>query len=483
MNHRPASASWERPALSALLVSMALGLAACATTAPGFETPDASFKGRVSVVDTPQVVPGGEVTLAGRDFTPGQRVQLMYGSTVLNGHPAVVGQDGSFRATFTVPAASATGQHPLVVSASQPAAALVLPLKVSPDVPLSGQDRFEARASKLVPGLYQSAYSAKTDRVFVTSAVGRPPITQSELLKVHPQTLAIEARATPPQAPAQAPQAGSPAPREPGLLAVYGVGVDDANGTVWVTNTRQNTVAVYRQADLKLLKQFAPGTVPHARDVVVDEKLGKAYASPVAGHLAVFDTKTLSFVRNIPIATTVAARPGPGGGEPPAFAAMSLALDADNHRLFTVSLGTDEAAIIDTRTDAVVKVFALEGAKTASGVAYDARTGRLLVASQGSDNLLIVDADSGKTLHDVKVGAGALNVVLDPVSRLAYVANRGGGTVTVVDIEQGRIVANLDGGTYPNHVAVDGKGNVYAVNKSRGADDAQGDRITLIRPR
>ena len=45
------------------------------------------------------------------------------------------------------------------------------------------------------------------------------------------------------------------------------------------------------------------------------------------------------------------------------------------------------------------------------------------------------------------------------------------------------LVANLDNGSLPNHVAHDGKGQVYAVNKSRGTDDAQGDRITRITPK
>ena len=44
-------------------------------------------------------------------------------------------------------------------------------------------------------------------------------------------------------------------------------------------------------------------------------------------------------------------------------------------------------------------------------------------------------------------------------------------------------VANLDGGTFPNHVHEDGKGHVFAVNKSRGEDDPKGDRITRIAPK
>lgn len=470
-----------RFARTMIAASLTLVLAACATS-PAFETPDASFKGRVNVVETPLVIAGTDVKLAGRDFKSGQQVQLSYGGAALGGStPVTVGADGTFRTQFKVPSNAPAGLHPVVVSATQPAAALVYPLKVSPTVPLSGEDRFTLTSQKLTPGLYQAAYSARADRVFVTSASGRPPVSQSELLSINPQTLAIERRVKPAQTPPAPPRAARPgapaaaAPAAPGVYAVYGVGVDDANGTVWVTNTRQDTVAVYRQSDLALLKQFEPGLVPHARDIVIDEKLGKVYASPFGKpQIAVFDAKTLTFVKNIPISTgrDIADKE---------FAPMSLELDRTNHKLYTVSLGTEEAAVIDTRADKVDKVFMLEGAKSPIGVGFDAKTNRLLVAAQGSDSLLILDGTTGKTLHDVKVGSGPLNVAIDHARGLAYVPSRGAGTVTVVSLD-GKIVANLPAGSLPNHVAEDGKGTIFSINKGRG-DDAQGDRITRIVPR
>ena len=113
------------------------------------------------------------------------------------------------------------------------------------------------------------------------------------------------------------------------------------------------------------------------------------------------------------------------------------------------------------------------------GVAHDPQTDRLFITAQGSDNLLIVDAKTGKTLHNVTTGAGPLNAAFDPVKRLAYVTNRGAGTLTVVDPD-GTIKTDLELGTYPNHAVVDGKGVVYAVNKAKGQDDAEGDRITRV---
>jgi len=450
-----------RSSLRPTTLAAGLLLAVVGNAQPVFDRPASVFKGEV-VSRGENVVPGSSAEVIGRGFVPGQQVSLLRGDTVLNGQPLTVDAEGSFKTQLQIPADAVPGTHPVVVRASQPAAATVLKLRVSPQLPLSGQEQFTIQSNKLVQGLYQSAYSPASNVVFVTSAVGRPPVTQSQLLKVDPKTLNVVKAITPAQVPDA--KGGS-------VFAVYGVGVDDANGTVWVTNTRQDSVAVYRQSDLSLVHQFPVGTVPHARDVVVDAKHGKVFASATGeDHLSVFDAKTFKALAPITLAS---------GVDDEKFVPMSLVLDQASGKLFTVSIGTPEAAVIDVASGKVDKVIDLGNSISASGVAYDAQQNRLYVASQGTDNLLIVDVASGKVLHDVAVGAGALNVAFDPKAGLAYVTNRGAGTVTVVD-RSGRVVGNLDGGTFPNHVRADGKGNVFAVNKSRGTDDAKGDRITRI---
>lgn len=452
-----------------LISTLAAGLGT-AMAQVAFDTLDTDHAGRVRASSAERGMPvfaGGEVQVTGQDFKPGQEITISRGVAVI-GSPVVVDQEGKFESKFVLPADAVVGTHPLVVSTAKPYHAEILDLKISPKVPLSGADKFETATAKLVPGLYQSAYSARNHALFVTSTVGRPPVKVSALVKVNPETLAVEAQVTPPAAPARE------GAEDGGVFAVYGVAVDDANDTVWVTNTRQNTVAAYKQSDLSLLKQFDAGLVPHARDVAVDEKGGKVFASATGSpKVAVFDAKTLDFIQNIEVKSDK-------WGE--TFSVASLRYDPTSNKLYTVSLSTSEAAIIDATTLAVDKVFSVEGARSAIGVGYDARTNRILVAGQGSDNLLIVDAESGKTLHNVSVGAGALNVAFDPVKRVAYVASRDAGTVTAVDID-GNIVANLENAPFSNHVSVDDKGNVFAVNKARNPEDEQGDRITRIAPR
>ncbi len=458
MSFRTSLHATARPAvrLTALAAGLLLSISASAQV---FDAPANGFKGKVTT-RSENPIPGGNAEIIGSNFVPGQKVELLRGQTVLNTAPLTVDENGQFKTSLAIPADAVPGQQPLVVRASNPAAATVATLRVAPSVPLSGQDRFRTQSNKLVQGLYQSAYSPASNAVFVTSAVGRPPVTQSQLVKVDPKSLKVIKAITP-----------ASVPDGKGVFAVYGVGVDDANGNVWVTNTRQNTIAVYRQSDLSLVRQFEPGAVPHARDVVVDSTHGRVFASATGeDHLSVFDAKTLQPLESITLES---------GVDDEKFVPMSLVLDEPSGKLFTVSIGTPEAAVIDVASGKVDKVIALGNSVSASGVAFDPRNNRLYVASQGTDNLLIVDVASGKVLHDVPVGAGALNVAFEPASGLAYVSNRGAGTVTVVD-GNGKVVGNLDGGTFPNHVRADGKGNVFAVNKSKGTEDPKGDRITRI---
>lgn len=453
---RTPAALLRKAGLSAAVLSLSL---ANAFAAPAFDQPDADFRGSLNAAGV--VYAGTEAQLAGRGFTPGQEVILLQNGHTLTPQALVADKEGNLSTTVAIPAEAAVGVHPVVMQVSKPSTAGIFNLKVSPKVELSGQDKFELQSQHLAPGLYQSAYSPKNKVLFVTSAVGRPPVKQSQLVKVNPKTLAVEASVTP------AAQKG----RDDGQVqAVYGVDVDDKQGNVWVTNTRSSSVAVYSQKDLKLVKQFEDGVVSHPRDVVVDEKADRAYvSSPGADTLAVFDTKKLTQLDPIELQSKTRNKPG----------TMSLVLDAEKDRLYTVSASTNELIIVDLKNDNAQTVFPLPGARGLAGVSVDSKNDQVYITAQGSDNLLILNAKDGSIQHDIKIGAGALNVVFDPKTSLAYVASRGAGTVTAVN-GKGEIVANLDGGSFPNHVSLDGEGNAYLVNKSKGKDDQTADRITRL---
>lgn len=454
--------SSRRLRLAAL--SIALCAAVGAAGAQGFGQPDPDFKGAVRAT-SPLIKAGDTVEMSGQGFKPGQAVTLLRGETVLNARPWTADAEGRVAGSVQIPADAAVGRHPVVVRVANPDAAAVVEVKVSKDVPLSGADRYDVTANKLVQGLYQVAHSRASNALFVTAAVGRPPVTQSELLKLDPETLEITARVTPAQVEGQT---------DGRVYAVYGVAVDDANGHVWVTNTRDDSVAVYRQSDLSLVKQFEPGVLPHGRDVVVDTKDNRVWASGFGGgRFVAFDATTLEVVQDVTVPSQVR-------GEE--FGPMALTVDPVGGKLYSVGLSTGEVVVLDGATGAVDRMFRFPTLNGGIGVAIDAEGRRLYATGQGSDNLIIANADTGEVLHDVYVGAGAVYVAFDPHSKLAYVASRGAGTITAVDAN-GTIVANLDGGTFPNHVLPVADGTVYAINKSRGADDPNGDQIRRLVPK
>ncbi|MFT4013975.1 MAG: ATP-binding protein [Paracoccus sp. (in: a-proteobacteria)] len=449
---------------------LALGLAAGPVLADSIFTPTSDvFAGSISADASERgasIYPGTEVTISGEDLIPGQRITLMRGNTVLSADgPLTVDAEGKISFNLTVDSAAATGVQPIVAIAENPAAATVVEMKVSPQIPLSGEEKFTIESKPVTRGLYQVAYSPKSDALFVTAAVGRPPVAESSVSKLDPKTLEVVASITPPAAPAGAD--GS----DGGVFAVYGVDVDDVNGNVWVSVTRQNSAAVYKQDDLSLVKQFDAGSVAHPRDVVVDEARGRAYFSTsFEPYVAVFDTATLEPLDPIQIASTIRRE---------TFGVRSVQVDEAAGKLFAVSISTPEVAVVDLNSGAV-RVLALKNLLAGSDAAYDRQEGLIFVVGQDSDNLLIVKEETGEILHDIEVGANPLSVSFDSDSRLAYVAVRGSDTLTVVDPE-GKIVANLDGGSLPNQVRVLESG-IYATNKSRGENDARGDRIARISP-
>lgn len=418
-----------------------------------------------------QVLPGDTTIAYGEGFESEEAVTFFAHGQQLNDEPFPVDQKGGFKGKFEVPADAEVGI--LTVNVKVDGAKVgEFEVGISREVPLSGTDKFTASKNQLSTGLYQVAYSDNTDALFITRATFEPS-PQTALLKVDAQTLELIDSTTPPASPAR--NGKGKHDYTPSVFAAFGIGVDSVHQTVWVTNTLNGTVAVYRQQDLSLLKQFKPGLVPHSHSVVVDTEHGTAYVSSwKARNVAVFNTKTLQHVKNIDIDPVE---------EGASFVPVTFALNSKTNTLYVSSMNAPAIAVIDTASNTVKKVFRIEQARSLRGLAWDADNQLLLAAGYGSDSLLIIDPTTGKLVHDIYVGAAPLAVTWEPESGLAFVSTRGGDSIAVVEPATGELVANLNGGSLPNHVITDGKGHVFAVNKSHSPDDPNGDYIRRITPK
>lgn len=318
------------------------------------------------------------------------------------------------------------------------------------------ESAFEQKCAAIPSGLYQSAYSESENAIYVTRAVGRPPVTQSSLMKYDADTLELIKETIPPVADEE----------KQGLFAVYGVGLDEAKKQVWVTNTRQNTVAVYSSETLELIKQYDEGLVNHSRDVIVDPQTHKVYVTSAnrgntdSGSILVFDGNDLEAA---PTEITI-----PGFGT-----TMSLDIDPATGELFTVSLSHPKAVKIDTRNDNAQTVYDLpaEAVKGGSGISYDPSRKNIWIASQESGNAYVYNVESKTEVANKPSGEGALNAKYDAVYDVVYVTNRVSGTVSVFNAKTQEFIEDLPAGETAelgglgNHTSVDGRGNAYSVNK------------------
>ena len=305
-------------------------------------------------------------------------------------------------------------------------------------------EAYQVTSTTVPNGNYQSTANSKGE-VFITASVGRPPIKESTLVKGHYDAsgkFVIDKQITP-----------AAAADGKGVNGVYGVAVDDANGYVWVSNTRQNTVAVYKQSDLSLVKQYPANAVTHARSmrVIGDSVYVTEAARGKGGGIKVFNAKQLDAAP-----TTIDL---PEGAVP-----MDFDVDSASGRLFTVDLNLNKAYVIDTKNSNQVTSYDLPGANGASGVAYDPANNRLFVASQSSNNAVVLDLGTGKVIADIPTGSQSLGAVYS--NGYVYVGNRTAGTVSVINASSLKVEAILPTGTNPNHLSVNPDGSVNVVDKA-----------------
>lgn len=304
-------------------------------------------------------------------------------------------------------------------------------------------------SAPLAKGLYQTAYSERNHVLWATASVGRPPVTDSRLLKLSPRTLAVKASYTPPVTNG-----------ETGAVeAVYGIDVDDEHNTVWTTNTRDDSVAVYSQATGRHLATLP--NVDHAREVVVDERHNLAWASANGGSAVIaFDTKTFKEKKRITIE-----------GSSPA----GLDVNERTGEVYATDLANDR--IIEIRLHGSTHFVPTGAGPISVALSRNGRT--LYTANQADGTVSVLNERTGRLVRTVPTGEGALSVAADDRTGKVVVANRTAATVSILDPRRGQ-TTTVTTAANPNHV-VAADGTAYVVDKSGSgpAGEDLGYRINL----
>ena len=311
-----------------------------------------------------------------------------------------------------------------------------------------------------LPGQFQVGYSKKNHKLFVPTVGARGGLASS-LARVNADTLQTEAFA---ELPVKKNDKG-----QYGYTSAYGVTVDDVDGTVWVTNTTDNSVAVYDQQTLKLIwtnegvQKDDPNWIEHPRSVLVDHESGKAF---VTGRFFVsaIDLKTKQVEK-------IQLEGAPDGGT--RYISMNLFLDGG--KLYVPERTGGKLFVVDTKTFKVEKTIQTQGEDSnvevrPSDVAVDHSLNEIYVSSQGvkgvNSGISVYDLTTGEFKKFVKFGTQALALEHDEDRDLVYVTDFGTGKVAVFDGRADEVIGEVEmNGAAANDVTLLKDGSVLVVDK------------------
>ena len=311
-----------------------------------------------------------------------------------------------------------------------------------------------------LPGQFQVGYSKKNHKLFVPTVGARGGLASS-LARVDADTLQTEAFA---ELPVKKNDKG-----QYGYTSAYGVTVDDVDGTVWVTNTIDNSVAVYDQQTLKLIwtnegvKKDDPNWIEHPRSVLVDHESGKAF---VTGRFFVsaIDLKTKQVEK-------IQLEGAPDGGT--RYVSMNLFLDGG--KLYVPERTGGKLFVVDTKTFKVEKTIQTQGEDSTvevrpSDVAVDHSLNEIYVSSQGvkgvNSGISVYDLTTGEFKKFVKFGTQALALEHDEDRDLVYVTDFGTGKVAVFDGRADEVIGEVEmNGAAANDVTLLKDGSVLVLDK------------------
>ena len=348
-----------------------------------------------------------------------------------------------------------------------------------PNAPFQAVQAAQIQRAALAPSLYELAYSARQNAVFVASSGGfGDGAGPSKVLRLDPRTLAVLAEIQLP-------------------LRGFGVVLDDAANRLYVGNTTEGSVTVVDTASNQVVKtvalmdkvQGADGKQKfphHLRELVLDPANGRLYAPGLSSDgsaLYVMNTRTLALEKVVPSLGAVAT---------------GIALDAADKRLFVSNLrgGLVE---IDTRTLAVTKRHT-PGADQVLNLAYDAQAKRLYGTDQGlasiserrqkaepgfvptpGNRVVVLDPATARITASLPTGEGPIAPLLDAPRQRLYVSNRGGGSLSVFDTASGQLLQTIALPSHPNSLALDSRRNVLYVTVKNGRNDAKGSNESVVR--
>ena len=192
----------------------------------------------------------------------------------------------------------------------------------------------------------------------------------------------------------------------------HGIAISHAVGHGYTDDGKAGVVGVFDIATLKVIK-----TIPAAPDA------DGVFLDPVSGHVFVIDGDSGVITVVDPKTDTALTTIKIGAG------LEAAEVDGKGH-LYVDGAEQHDIVVVDTKTNAVVSHYPLNGCEKPHGVAVDA-SARRVFASCANKVLVEVDADKGTNLATATIGGFNDGAAFDVTRKFVLSAN-GEGTVTVL---------------------------------------------------
>ena len=157
------------------------------------------------------------------------------------------------------------------------------------------------------------------------------------------------------------------------------------------------------------------------------------------------------------------------GRQPTGKAPHEIAISPDGKTAAVVAYGDRTVDLFDVASRAKLKTIDLAPNNGPHGIVW-LKDGRLVVTTERSKSLAVVDPAAGRVVASIPTDQEATHMVaVSSDGRIAYTANIRSGTVSVVDLKQGKKLRDIAVGGEPEGIALSKEEQVLWVADLKGA--------------
>ncbi len=222
-----------------------------------------------------------------------------------------------------------------------------------------------------------------------------------------------------------------------------GIAISPDGARAYVTHAFQpsetDSVSVIETASNTVIRTIPVGDCP--TDVAVSPEGARVYVGHHCGFAAVevIDTMTNTVSSIIEV------------GESP----HALALTPDGEHLLTTNCDDNTVSVVDTSSSAVTNTVPVGDCPFDLTISPDGEAAYIVHAGNSTNDIVFVlDPVAGVVTNRIALSDGDDGIAVSPDERYIYVTNIEPGTVSVIDVDSGGVVAEIPVGASPRGVVV-----------------------------